>query len=517
MLKAVAVREQKDEILVATEWCSVAGEGGVDGSGEEQREWMEWQLGEVQKWLQASGLDASERTILFTQSGELRLILIGDGLGSSNSNAYSRAFASISTPINATTTHTNSLIRLSQDLQFLPTMSPSQQVSFYSNLPLLRLPAPVIKHLLLPKCVSFRSTLLSLSTTTFSIEEVKVLYGPLSRSLCDGEGDFLALLGGLTEALLRGAGVSVGEAVLTQFLLLLAEWCSAGLIGGEWMTSCLVPQLMKIFTGAVSKSAVWQKSVPSQSTVAVPHSLLSHTAAPHSSGSAQLKFAVLTVLKGSIASLREKTLSTEVLRLLARGQGDAEPAIRRETLQLLDAVLERCSAEIRSKVAGPALCRALSDADDAVRGAGMGVLPRWVHWIGAEECAGRVGVVLLGRAGDSKNSKEAGEAIDAIERVIVPRLRAALSSKGGVVEGGVSNSATSTVGVSNSATITATTDITSNATSTANTSTTNNTSTKPTLTTASIPSTTGTGITSKSLNATPSNSKLRLGSIKKIT
>ncbi len=380
MLKALVVKEQKDEILIVTEYCVLLREW-PHGDEPEWREWAGWQLKGVEKWLDDSKLDANDRTILTTQSGECRLVLCKAGL-----DKFNGAFTESSCK--------SKLIALSEDLMFLPTMNPAQQISFYSRVLAEELPGYVRKHLLLPKCVSFRKTLLTMAAPLqpVSLEEVKLLFGEASLRVCGGEADFMALLAEICVELFNGR-VPLTDSTLVLFIKLLSGW--TGGMSEAWISAQLMPQLGKLFT----------------------------------TPNAQLRMAVLAVLKSAIPGLPVKLLSGEGLRLLARGQNDQDPAIRLESFTILGLVMDRLPGDLKAKVSGPALCKGLSDPAGQCRMAALRVLAGWSEWIlEVDEVAGRIGPVLLTIAAKGTSREEVNAAINSIEKVILPRLRKRASS-----------------------------------------------------------------------------------------
>lgn len=396
MIKAIAVKEQRDEVIVATEFC-VRVEDWEHAGERAWQEWAAWQLDSLQDWLQSSNLRSSDdgQTVLVSQSGECRVVLLEED---SNSNAQPLLQRQPQPPSRQATV----LIQLAQDLQFLATMTPAQQVSLYARVAQQpELPPWALKHLLLPRAAAFRTTLLDAGLAAnhpVSSEEVRLFFGEEAWRVCGGcsGADFMALLAGVCERFLAALS---SEPVLLQLLRLLGRWCE--LMEPAWMAAQVLPHLMRLLSA---------------------------------SQSSELRSACLACVAAVAPSCPAKALRSEVLRLLARAQGDSDPGIRLDAIRVLDAVLSlndgRIDDGLRAKIVGPALCKALVDPVVAVRLAALRVFAAWARWIGsAGELAGKVAPVLLGVCVGAPGREEGEAALLALERVLMPRLRAEVNKK----------------------------------------------------------------------------------------
>lgn len=399
------------------------------------------------------------------------------------------------TPLPNSNDESSPLIALSTDLQELPMMNASQQAHFLNRI-LNRdwqvLPPYALKHLLLPRLAQLRQILLR-QGPPISAEEIRVLFGPGSVALLEDSGDFGCLLGQLAIDLLDP---TLNSTHLPLFLQLLPPWMGKTNAFSDKILSALI-------------------------------ALFNTSPLP------PVRFGVLKCLQAESLTIPPKILTSDVLRLVARGQGDVEVPIRLESWLLLSKIMPSLAGDVRAKVAGPAICKALSDLSVQVRLSALKTIKSdkaWLEWVPKiEELTGRVGPALLSVAG--RGGEEGLLAVECLERVYIPRLKVLVNSCGDKRE---SISSTSSKRIGN------TSNTSSYSVSNNNVSTTSNTSTSTSNTTASTinisASSNITTTSSATLSPTdqisdsisnleinrnpikpPSSSKLRLGSIKKIT
>jgi hypothetical protein len=347
MLKYLSSRESESEVVLITEWAEPFTHKEEYNDSDWQT-WGLWSVQEVSKFLHRAGkgsvpLSEGSGNLWITAAGEVKVALFNEFDGCSGSgDDLKRTF-----PLAVESSRESCVfVSLTESFDSLVTLSSGERVILIKRL--LALPAKMDsfqKFLAMPEIVRSRLSGNPGGVVDCSVEEAQYLFAK-GRDLLmtldaaeESRNDFMYLLSDLYGDLL---GRHVSNPInLTVFLL------------GQMV------RLTSLFTEKYAQDKLYPP-------VCV---LLSHQVP-------SLREASLTALAGLCGRLSTKTLENDVLRHLARMQGDSEGPLRVQALNCLAgcAVWDRLSDSLKGKICGPAVSRALSDSFPPCRLSGLKLL-----------------------------------------------------------------------------------------------------------------------------------------------
>ena len=474
MLRYISSKENETEILIVTEWV----EPFKKSNDKELQIWGKWSVSKVFEFLKsATGREIciEEGNLWITKSGEVKVALFNENSSIEDfSTAIKRIFPAETGDKN---NNKSLLIELTETFDHLFTLSLGERSNLIKKISTnSNISKDFLKFLVLPELVKSRK-LLSTSQQEISIEEVLFLFGKGKELI--GEGgvdDFMFLLSDFYCELL-GKQATGQQPIIPLTICLLDQMGSQG--------------LCNLFTEKYSQDKIYpQVSVLLGNPLPV------------------VREAALKALQGLCEKLNVKTIGNDVLRQLARLQGDAEGLLRLKALGVLEGtVWEKIPDTLKAKICGPAVSRALADSYPPCKRSGLNLLKKGIGLLPAQEIATKLipavaGLLIEEDAGIRK------EAFECMEKLILPTLKKV------VVTMGKTSATVNSGDASESAKVTANLNSASNSKPAASPS---KVSAKPISTTAQSPQTAHPS-TENITKITPNQSgtKMKLGSIKKI-
>ena len=298
------------------------------------------------------------------------------------------------------------LIQFTESFDYLATLSPGERVSLVKRL-MASKRIEFLKYLALPELLKSRkltrsnSSAIATPSAEISLEVVQFLFVKgkelitMSTPETQAVDDFMFLLSEFYSELL---GKHAGNPIpLTACLL--------DLIGSQGLCS--------LFTEKYAQEQVY----PSV------NALLGHPVAA-------VREIALKALQGLCEKLNAKTIGNDVLRQLARLQGDSEGSLRFKALSVLSGtVWAKLPDSLKAKICGPAVSRALADPFLPCRRSGLQLLKQGLSLLPPTEIATKLipsiaGVLIC------EDAPTRAEAFECMEKLILPTLKRAMMGAG---------------------------------------------------------------------------------------
>lgn len=460
MLRYIFSKEQEGEILIVTEWV----EPFKKRNDVPWQIWGNWSVSQVFEFIKISTnkeIIVDDQNLWITASGEVKV-----GLFNENSSIEIEDFTLVIKRIfpeaEAGKEKENLLIQLTETFDHLVTLSFGERVNLIKKLS--PLPKEFLKFLALPELVKSRKFIGS--QQEISIEEILFLF-------------------------LKGKEL-IGENGVDDFMFLLSDfYCE--LLGRHGigqpipLTVCLLDQM-----GSQGICSLFTEKYAQDKMYPHVNILLGHPLPV-------VREAALNALQGLCEILGSRTIGNDVLRQLARMQGDLEGLLRLKALGILEGtVWPKIPDTLKAKICGPAVCRALSDTYPACRRSGLNLLKKGISLLSSQEIATKLipaVAVLLIEEGDGIGM----EAFECMEKLILPTLKKLMTANSSTARG---SKKSDQVGSTVSTSITTSTSVKSIS----------NDEPKPSRPPIMIPDEIITDHVSKQITG----SKMKLGSIKKI-
>lgn len=405
MLKYISSRESDSEIVMITEWVEP-----FTGESEdlEMKKWGKWSIREVEAFLRGAGRDLSwsKNNLWVTASGEVKVALFDENGPEDDYQYMARDVSGDDACL---------LAQLTEMIDRLVTLSTGERVNLIKKCLTTKLPEKFLKFLVLPELLRTRK-LISISSnnnnnspavnnnpssngnsTIIPMEEVQFLLvkgRDLLGKQVEAKDDFMYLLSDFYGRLMQGPN----PIPLTVFLL------------------DQVSPLSPLFTPKYAQDRVFP-----QVTLQTGHSVPAVR-------DAALK--ALESLCGCEGALSERLISNEVLRLLARLQGDPEGPIRVRALGVLSGVVwTRLSKDLKAKICGPAVVKALGDPFSPSRQSGLRLLHQSLPLLSPQEIATKLVPAIAALLIDP-DAEIRKEAFRSLENLIIPHLKRNSDSMG---------------------------------------------------------------------------------------
>ena len=392
MLRYIFSKENENEILVATEWVEPFKKGKKTENLEWQI-WGNWSVSKVYEFLKSStnkeiSVNENCGNLWITSSGEVKVALF-------NENCSIEDFdfpVTIKGIFPEALKKENLLVQLTETFDHLVTLSLGERVNLIKKLSSLSNEKDFLKFLVLPELVKSRK--LIGGQQEISIEEILFLF-------------------------VKGKEL-IGESGVDDFMFLLSDfYCE--LLGRHAtgqpipLTICLLDQMGNQGQGICSlfTEKYAQEKIYPHVNVLLGHPL------------PIVREAALKALQGLCEKLGNKTIGNDVLRQLARMQGDSEGLLRLKALVILEGtVWSKIPDTLKSKICGPAVSRALSDTYSPCRRSGLNLLKKGIGLLSPQEIATKLvpAVAVLLIEGDTGIRMEAFECM---EKLILPTLKRA--------------------------------------------------------------------------------------------
>lgn len=407
MLRYIFSKESENEILVVTEWVEPFKRGRREDL--EWQIWGNWSVSSVYDFLKSStnkeiSIDENCGNLWITSSGEVKVALF-------NENCSIEDFpVAIKLLFPDALKKENLLVQLTETFDHLVTLSLGERVNLIKKLS--SLPKDFLKFLVLPELIKSRK--LIGGQHEISIEEILFLF-------------------------VKGKEL-IGESGVDDFMFLLSDfYCE--LLGRHAtgqpipLTICLLDQMgCQGICSLVTEKYAQEKIYP------LVNVLLGHPVPA-------VRDASLKALQGLCDKLGSKTIGNDVLRHLARMQGDSEGLLRLKALGVLEGtVWSKIPDTLKAKICGPAVSRALSDTYPPCRRSGLNLLKRGIGLLLPQEIVTKLvpAVAMLLIEGDAGIRMEAFECM---EKLILPTLKRAVvntaSASSTVSSGSAASSVTS--------------------------------------------------------------------------
>lgn len=384
MLRFISAKESESEVVVVTEWVEAF---KMKCDDLEWQKWAKWSIKEVEEFLRGAGRENCivKDNLWITASGEVKVALF---------NEYTNGNDVVLPEF----TGKNDLIHLTETFDRLVTLSSGERASLIkklcnSNQKERALPREFLKFLILPELVKSRK-LISGQPGEISLEEVHFLFVK-GRELIGGDD----------------------PGSVCDFMFLLSDFYCELLANGTnsvQLIGCLLDQmadgLCRLFTDKYAQDKIYP----------LVSALTSHPLP-------MIRESALKALQGLCETrLSERVIANEVLRVLARMQGDAEGSLRVKAIGVLsDTVWTRIPDGLKAKICGPAVSRALSDPYPPCKRAGLSLLRKGIALLPPQEIVSKLipGVAGLLIEGDGGLR---GEGFECMERVVLPTLKRAV-------------------------------------------------------------------------------------------
>lgn len=488
ILQYISSKESDSEVLLVTEWAEPF---QFDLNNEEWETWGRWSVQQVYEFLKESrniSVAGDSGNLWISASGEVKVAVFNETSGDFEeiSEVMKRTFPSAKA-------EKNEFISLTESFDYLVTFSSGERVNLIKKLFNFK-NARFLKFLALPELVRTRKLIGNVTGAgqqEVTMEEVQFLFvkgkelliRETSNDSCGASNDFLFLLSDLYCELLGKHATNTIP-----------------------MTACLLDQmgsqgLCQLFTEKYAQDKIY------------PHVsvLLGHPMPA-------MRESALKALESLCDKLSVKTLGNEVLRQMARLQGDSEGVLRLRAIGMLAGPLwPKLPDTLKSKICGPAVARALSDPFTPCRRSGLALLRQGLPLLSPSEVATKV-IPAVATLLIEPDVTVRGEAFECMEKMILPALKRSVVNASKSPESvNVTSTSMSNTSISNnsvgSAVISSSNSISKSNTSKPDTSKTN-TSENHTTISSSITNTTSNTVSS-ALSSTLSG-KMKLGSIKKI-
>lgn len=383
MLRYISSKESESEVLMVTE-C-VEPFGSVKESAADWQVWGKWSVTQVYQFLkEATGreicIDGDSGNLWVTLAGEVKIALFSESTAIEDfSLAIKRNF-----PAASDHAESNVLCQLTETFDLLVTLSAGERVNLIKKLS--GAPQNFLKFIALPELIKSRK-LMTAGSSEISMEEVLFLFVKGKELLEGSVDDFMFLMSDFYCDLLGKH--ATGQPVPLTICLL-------DQMGGIWV----------LFTEKYAQDKVY------------PHVsvLLGHPLPA-------VREAALKALQGLCEKLSVKTIGNDVLRQLARLQGDAEGLLRLKALGVLEeSVWPKIPDALKAKICGPAVSRALADSYAPCRRAGLNLLRRGITLLPPQEIVTKLVPAVAGLLIEA----DAGirtEAFECMEKLILPTLK----------------------------------------------------------------------------------------------
>lgn len=473
ILRYVSSKENESEVLLVTEWAEPFTSASLNSA--DWQTWGRWSVQQVYDFLKDSreiSVSGESGNLWITASGEVKVAIFSEfGEDGDISAVLRRTFPS-------SKTDKNDLILLTESFDYLVTFSSGERVNLIKklfNFPDKRF----LKHLALPELVRTRKLIGNVT-------------GAGQQEITIEEVQFMFMKG--RELLLTDAKETNSS---NDFMFLLSElYCE--LLGKHAsntipMTACLLDQIGKQGLSELFSEKYAQDKI-------YPHvsSLLSHPLPA-------IRETALKALEILCEKLSHKTLGNEVLRQLARLQGDTEGLLRLKAIECLSKTLwPKLPDSLKSKICGPAVARSLADPFTPCRRSGLSLLRQGLPLLSPTEIATKV-IPAVAALLIEEDLSVRGEAFECMEKLILPTLKKTNVSSVGkeVKSASLSGSIKSNAGISSNSEASVATEIKTQSTS-------------PTLFVESPEHQSRPATTSSASQSSFSSTKMKLGSIKKI-
>lgn len=477
ILRYISSKETDAEVILVTEWAEPFQSN--DRNTEEWETWGRWSVQQVYEFLRENrkvSLNGDCGNLWITASGEVKVAVFNETCGDFEefSDVMKRTFPSAKA-------EKNELINLTESFDYLVTFSSGERVNLIKKLFNFKNPR-FLKFLALPELVRTRKLIGNVTGTgqqEVSMEEVQFLFVKGKELLTRDPGD-------------KGSATN-------DFLFLLSEfYCE--LLGKHAtntipMTACLLEQmgnqgLCELFIEKYAQDKIY------------PHVsvLLGHPMPA-------MRESAIKALESLCDKLSAKTLGNDVLRQIARLQGDSEGILRLKAVGMLAGPLwSKLPDSLKSKICGPAVARALSDPFTPCRRSGLALLRQGLPLLPANEVVSKV-IPAVAMLLIEPDATVRSEAFECMEKMILPSLKRSANKVENVtkspesVDSNVSKSSVSSAGISS---INCSSCISSVSKSITNT----NQSSISSLNLSSVPNCSEVKL--------PVSGKMKLGSIKKI-
>ena len=477
ILGYVSSKETENQVLLVTEWAEPFKSHGRKNDSEWET-WAHWSVQQVYEFLRESrciSVSGDSGNLWITAAGEVKVAIFND---SSNEVDDDISAVMRRTFPNGKIVEKNDLIQLTESFDYLVTFSSGERVNLIKRLSNFG-NNRFLKFLALPELIRTRK--LVGSVTGAGQQEVAI-----------EEVHFLFVKG---KDLLKLQNQNHVDTSLEDFMFLLSDlYCE--LLGKHTtntipLTICLLDQmgsrgLCELFPEKYAQDKIY------------PHvsSLLCHPMPA-------MREAAVKALECLCAKLSPKTLGNDVLRQLARLQGDVEGVLRLKAVEMLSGPLwPKLPDTLKSKICGPAVARALSDTFTPCRRSGLNLLRQGLPLLSPIEIATKVIPAVAGLLIE-EDAMVRGEAFECMEKLILPTLKKSAKAKNVMAEKSVSSPIIKEKNIST----------TNNSNSNSN-----NNNILKTCNVSELEVGTNSSVTSSSelQKSSTSGSKMKLGSIKKI-
>ena len=418
ILKYISSKESEGEVVLVTEWVEPFKKSHRNNN-KEMEIWGAWSIKEVVEFLRRVGreicVDGDSGNLWMTASGEVKVALFNE-----------------SEPVDSFSNGDNfknydfdncHLVQLSKTFDHLVTLSTGERISLIKKLLSSFKNSPstnnyfkrVLKFLILPELVRTRKFTPIVSgggaETPISIEEVQFLFVHGKELILFNENEDE----GVTEK------TNFNSSNDFMFLLsdLFVELLSKHPNNPIPLTICLLDQIASGSPDTDSNSGISllftekyaQDKIYPQVSVLLGHPF------------AGIRESALKALQGLCGRLGAKVIGNDVLRQLAKLQGDVEGVLRFKALEVLaKTVWPKLSDDLKSKICGPAVSRALSDSFPPCRRSGLDLLRQGIGLMEGKEIAMKlipaVGMLLV-----EDDEMIRREAFECFEGLILPTLR----------------------------------------------------------------------------------------------
>lgn len=392
MLKFISAKESELEIILVTEWVEafkIKNESDL-----EWKKWAKWSIKEVEVFLEsATGRDNNfifKENLWMTASGEVKIALFKE---------YSEEDFHVDLP---EFTSKNDLIHLTETFDRLVTLSSGERLSLIRKLlsPNETLPKDFLKFLILPELIKSRK-LVGQAGNEITLEEVQ----------------FLFIKG--KELIIGNDTGGVGAGAVSDFMYLLSDFYCELLSGGNGsvqLIGCLLDQ-MSIEGKLSSLCNLFTEKYAQEKIYPLVASLTNHPIPI-------IRESALKALQGLCESkLGDKLIGNDVLRVLARMQGDVEGSLRVKAIEILSgAVWKRISDTLKTKICGPAVSRALQDPHIPCKRSGLALLKKGITLLPPSEIVTKLIPSLAGLFIDS-DVRLRVEGFECMEQVVLPILK----------------------------------------------------------------------------------------------
>lgn len=411
ILRYISSKESDSEVLLVTEWadCLKNGLKFEDESDEEWQTWARWSGKEVYEFLSKNvgkeiSFSLESGNLWKTSSGEVKIALFNEEFSNENfDTVMNRNFPSAKTV-------KNDLIHFTESFDYLVTFSAGERISLIKRLGNCKR-GDFLKFLALPELVRTRKLTLNKSSSA----NVNVAQGSPSASAPSQEVSLEEVQFLFIKGLELISKDSSSDAAIDDFMFLLSEmYCD--FLGKHAVNSIPLTATLLNLIGSQGLTKLFTEKYAQDQIYPYVSALLGHPLPA-------MREVALKALEGLCEKLTAKTIGNDVLRQIARLQGDSEGSLRLKALTVLSGTLwSKLSDNLRAKICGPAVSRALADPFIPCRRSGLKLLKEGLNLLPPSEVATKiipsVSTILI-----VEDAITRAEAFECMEKLILPMLK----------------------------------------------------------------------------------------------